>query len=223
MPLNCGAGEDSWESLGLQGGPISLSRRKWVPNVDWKDWCWSWNSCTLAPWCKELTHWKRPWCWGRLRAGGEGTTEDEMLGRHHWLSGHEFGWAPGVGDDWATEPNCSSYRMACVPVLSWVCYIRVAVCVGFRTQWKFRASGYVGSKISQRAAVDVMVPETNSNFLFCPPGFLSFGYVCPLFPQIFGSTLRRNVFLLPWGFQSVFKVLMILGLYVVESKLLFSG
>ena len=28
----------------------------------WKDWCWSWNSNTLATWCKELTHWKRPWC-----------------------------------------------------------------------------------------------------------------------------------------------------------------
>ena len=23
-------------------------------------------------WCEELTHWKRPWCWERLRAGGEG-------------------------------------------------------------------------------------------------------------------------------------------------------
>ena len=27
---------------------------------------------TLATWCGELTHWKRPWCWERLRAGGEG-------------------------------------------------------------------------------------------------------------------------------------------------------
>ena len=34
--------------------------------------CWSWNSNTLATWCKELTHWKRPWCWERLKAGGEG-------------------------------------------------------------------------------------------------------------------------------------------------------
>ena len=33
---------------------------------------WSWNSNTLASWCKELTHWKRPWCWERLKAGGEG-------------------------------------------------------------------------------------------------------------------------------------------------------
>ena len=27
---------------------------------------------SLASWCKELTHWKIPWCWKRLRAGGEG-------------------------------------------------------------------------------------------------------------------------------------------------------
>ena len=26
---------------------------------------------TLTTWCEELTHWKRPWCWERLRAGGE--------------------------------------------------------------------------------------------------------------------------------------------------------
>ena len=31
---------------------------------------------TLATWCKQLTHWKRPWCWERLRAGGEGVKED---------------------------------------------------------------------------------------------------------------------------------------------------
>ena len=35
-------------------------------------WCWSWNSNTLATWCDELTHLKRPWCWERLREGGEG-------------------------------------------------------------------------------------------------------------------------------------------------------
>ena len=37
-----------------------------------KDRCGSWNSNTLATWCEELTPWKRPWCWGRLRVGGEG-------------------------------------------------------------------------------------------------------------------------------------------------------
>ena len=37
--------------------------------VHWKDWCWSWNCNTLATWCEELTHLKRPWCWERLKAG----------------------------------------------------------------------------------------------------------------------------------------------------------
>ena len=40
-----------------------------ILGVHWKDWCWSWNSNTSATWCEELTHWKRPWCWGRLKAG----------------------------------------------------------------------------------------------------------------------------------------------------------
>ena len=50
----------------------NLSILKSVLNIHWKDWCWSWNSNTLATWCEELTHWKRSWCWERLRAGGEG-------------------------------------------------------------------------------------------------------------------------------------------------------
>ena len=52
-----------------------------VLNIHWKDWSWSWNSNTLATWCEELTHLKRPWCWERLRAGGEG--DDRMS----WLDG----------------------------------------------------------------------------------------------------------------------------------------
>ena len=64
--------EKTQESLGLQGDPTSPSSRWSVLGVHWKDWCWSWNSKTLATWCEELTHLKRPWCWERLRAGGEG-------------------------------------------------------------------------------------------------------------------------------------------------------
>ena len=43
MLLNCGVGEDSWESLGLQRDPTSPSSRKSVLNIHWKDWCWSWK------------------------------------------------------------------------------------------------------------------------------------------------------------------------------------
>ena len=72
MLLNCGVGEDSWEPLGLQGDPTSPFWRRSVLGVHCKDWCWSWNSNTLATSCKELTHWKRSWCWEGLGAGGEG-------------------------------------------------------------------------------------------------------------------------------------------------------
>ena len=44
--------------------------RKSTLNILWKDW--SWSSNTLATWWEELAHLKRPWCWERFRAGGEG-------------------------------------------------------------------------------------------------------------------------------------------------------
>ena len=40
--------------------------------VYWKNWWWSWISNTFATWCEETTNLKRPWCWERLKAGGEG-------------------------------------------------------------------------------------------------------------------------------------------------------
>ena len=93
-------------------------------NSHWKDWCWRWSSNTLATWCDDLTHWKRPWCWKRLRAGGKGVTEDEMVGWHHQLSAYESeqtldrrAWcaaADGVtesGHDWVTEHNESYWCM----------------------------------------------------------------------------------------------------------------
>ena len=40
---------------------------------------------------KSWLIWKDSWCWERLRAGGEGMIEHEMIGWHHWLNGHEFG------------------------------------------------------------------------------------------------------------------------------------
>ena len=53
-----------------------------VLSVRWKDWCWSWNPNTLVTWCKELTHLKRPWCWERLKAGGEA----DNRGCHGWMA-----------------------------------------------------------------------------------------------------------------------------------------
>ena len=64
----------------LDAGRSSHSTlRKATLNIHWKDWCWGWSSNTLAPWCKESTHWKRPWCWERLRARGEGDDRGRWL------------------------------------------------------------------------------------------------------------------------------------------------
>ena len=52
----------------------------------------------FGPLMWRMTHWKRPWCWERLKAGGEGATQDEMVGWHRRLNGPEFEQASGAGD-----------------------------------------------------------------------------------------------------------------------------
>ena len=119
MLLNCGVGEDSWESVELQGDPTSPFWRRsalgffgrndakaetsilWPPHV--KSWLIGKDSDAGRNWGQEE----------------KGTTEDEMAGWHHWLNGRESEWTPGVGDreawraaihgsqrvghDWATD------------------------------------------------------------------------------------------------------------------------
>ena len=46
--------------------------------------------------------------WGGRRQEEKGTTEDEMVGWHHWLDGHEFEQALGVGDGQGALACCSS-------------------------------------------------------------------------------------------------------------------
>ena len=48
-------------------------------------------------------------CWGRLRAGGEGMTEDDMVGCHRRLDRHEFEQGPGVGDGQGGLACCSPW------------------------------------------------------------------------------------------------------------------
>ena len=112
MLLNCGVGEDSWESLGLQGDQTSQSTRKSVLNIHWKDWCWSWNSNTLATWWGELTHSKRPWCWERLKAGGEGDDrgldgQKASLTQWTWIWASSWSWwwtgKPGILQSWGCK------------------------------------------------------------------------------------------------------------------------
>ena len=78
---------------------------------------------TLATWCEELTHLKRPWCWERLKAGGEvddrgwdGWMASLTQWTWVWVNSGSWWWTgrPGVlqsmvsqrvRHDWVTELN----------------------------------------------------------------------------------------------------------------------
>ena len=123
MLLNCGVVEDSWGSFRLQADQTTQSQRKSVLKNNWKAWCWSWNSNTLATWYEEVTHWKRLWCWKRLKAGGEeddrgwdGWMVSLTLWTWVWASSGcwwwtgkpgmlQFMWLQRIGHKWVTELN----------------------------------------------------------------------------------------------------------------------
>ena len=101
MLLNCGVGEDSWESLGLQGDQpwVFFGRNDakaetsvlWPPHV--KRWLIGKDSEAGRDWGQKE----------------KGTTEDEMTGCHRRLDGHEFEWTPGVGDGQGGLAWCNSW------------------------------------------------------------------------------------------------------------------
>ena len=109
MFLNCGVGEDSWESLGLQGDPPVHPKgdQSWVfiGRTDSK-------AETPILWPPHAKSWligKDPDVgrdWGQRE---KGTTEDEMAGWHHRHDGHEFEWTPGVGDGEGGLACCDSW------------------------------------------------------------------------------------------------------------------
>ena len=138
--LNCGVGDDSWESLGLQGfKPInSKGNQSWLL-IGWND---TEAETPILGHLMQRPHslerpnsLERPRCCKRLKAEGEqrmrtGTAEDEMVGWHHQLFGHEFERAPGVdgqgrlvcckfmgsqrfGHNWVTELNWDVLSLCC--------------------------------------------------------------------------------------------------------------
>ena len=101
--------------------PMECKEIKRVNHKGNQPWIF-WNSNTLATWCEELTHWKRPWCLEKLKARGEGDDRGwdcwmASLIRWTWVwaSSRRWWWTgkPGVlqsmgnrvGHDWVTELN----------------------------------------------------------------------------------------------------------------------
>ena len=100
MLLNCGVGEDSWESFGLQEiQPIH-------PKGNQSE------AVTTILWPLDAKNWllvKDPDAGEDWRQEEKGTKEDEMVGWHHWLDGLEFEQASGVGDGQGGLVCCSPW------------------------------------------------------------------------------------------------------------------
>ena len=107
MLLNCGVGEDSWGSLGLQEvKPVNPKGNLF----------WIFIGSTEAEpetpilWPPDANQWlivKDPDAGKDLRQEEKGMTEDGMVGRHHWFDGLEFEWTLGVGDGQGGLACCS--------------------------------------------------------------------------------------------------------------------
>jgi len=119
MLLNCGVGEDSWESLRLQGDPASpFWDQSWVffgrndaeaeTPVLWPSHAKSWLIGKDSDAGRD---------WGQEE---KGTTEDEMAGWHHWLDGCEFGWTLGVGDGQGGLVCCNSWGHKELDTTEWL-------------------------------------------------------------------------------------------------------
>ena len=101
MLLNCGVGEDSWESLGLQGDQpwdfFGRNDAKAETPVLWPPHAKSWLIGKVFDAGRD---------WGQEK---KGMTEDEMAGWHHRLDGRESEWTPGVGEGQGGLASCDSW------------------------------------------------------------------------------------------------------------------
>ena len=69
--LNCNDGEDAWESCTARRSNQSILKEI-GPEYSLEGLMLKLKVQYFATWCNGLTYWKRPWCWERLKAGGEG-------------------------------------------------------------------------------------------------------------------------------------------------------
>ena len=87
MLLNCGVGEDSWESLGQQGDQTHQNQY-WI--LIGRTDAEAETPIVCPPDAKNWLIEKDPDAGKDWKREEKGMTEDEMIGWHHWPNGHEF-------------------------------------------------------------------------------------------------------------------------------------
>ena len=128
MLLNCGIGEDSWESLGQQRDQSIQSIKPVNPKGN-QSWIFigrtDTEAVTLTLWPPDAKNWhirKDPNAWKDWRQEEKEMTEDEMVGWHHRLDGHEFEQVPGVGDGQVSLACCSPWGCKESDTTEWLNY-----------------------------------------------------------------------------------------------------
>ena len=114
-------GEDSWESWTARRSDQSILKenQSWIfigrTDVEAE---------TPALWPPDAKNWlKRPWCWEKLKARGEGDDrgwDGWMVGWHHRLNGHKFEQIPGVGDGQGDLVCCSPWGRRELDTTEWL-------------------------------------------------------------------------------------------------------
>ena len=125
MLLNCGVGEDSWESLGLQGDPTRPFQRRSVLGVLWRTDA---KAETPVLWPPHAKSWliEKGSDAGRDWGQEEKQMTEERAGWHHQLDGHEFEWTPGIGDGQGGLACCDSWgrkESDTTERLDWMCLL----------------------------------------------------------------------------------------------------
>ena len=120
MVLNCGVGEDSWESLRLQGDQPAN------PKVN-QSWIFIGRTDAQAEalilWPPDGKNWligKDPDAGKDWRQEEKGMAEDEMVPWHHWLNGHDFEKVLGVGDGLGCLLCCSPWGCKELDTTEWL-------------------------------------------------------------------------------------------------------
>ena len=184
MLLNCGAGEDSRESLEQQGNQTSQSLRKSTLNIHWKDWCWSWGSNSL----------------GHLMWRADSSEKTLMLGK---IEGgrrrDDGGWAGWMASltwwTWKWKWKCESLSHVWLLATPWTVALQAPLSMEFSGQEYWSGLPFPSAGVIPDPGIELRSPTLQADSLH-----LSHLGSCE-FEQTWGDTEgHRNVVCSsPWG------------------------